>query len=341
MSGLLIERVRDSNMDDNRLRSGQFWQGFILIGGLLGIVAWLLLVAPRSGTIEPNRSGQIASTGVPEGTLTAQVPQAIGSVVYPPPNPVETSIAHATGTAIADLEAIPRATAYAATRTAIARNLLPVKSVDYGSWQYELRQLGGATWINIFYDSSSSVETFQAYVKANKELAEQLAARGDEQEEVTVYFNAISPTQFNSWASTAHVQVKEVRLLTFDTCECSRGSNYNPWFTIYPRAGDPVPLDAEAVAKEVAERQRQYPGVEVDGESLKSTIGLKGVYGAVVVVGRARLSELAADPLPILVEVTPLVVRDELIADGIPGAKYIKVNAPGISYIPLEQLPPE
>ena len=317
-------------MANNRGHRGEFWLGFVLSGALVGIAAFLLFAVPRQGGPGPRPSGQADVTHAPEGGPTAQVPQAVGSVVYPPPNAVETTVAHATHSAIADLEAIARATAYVATTTAIAQQQLPLWTVDYGSWKYELRRFGGVTWVNIYYEYSSSVEKFQAYVQANKELSVQLASGVDSQEEVTVFFNAISPKEFNDWAAASQMQIKEVKLRILDANELSRGSNYNPEFTIYPRPGDSVPLNEAEVAKAVDEKAGHYPGV-----------GLKGVYTAVVVVPRARLSNLAADPLPILVEVTPLVVRDALMADGVPGAKDMRINAPGLSYLNLDQLQPQ
>jgi hypothetical protein len=210
-----------------------------------------------------------------------------------------------------------------------------VREVNYGTWRYEVSVLGGAH-VSIS-DTSwegglNTVDSLKKYIEANKALADKLATGPKQalQERVMVYFDYASPDDVNAWVASAggKWQVTGFELRVYDPTGTVMGfpSTFESTFRMSP-SGGPVALLPERVQEEVQEKQQTAAELQ-----------LEGVYSAEVTVERQRLPELVASSLPLLVEVTPLFVRDDLEAAGL--SEYLKapLYASGLHYESLDVL---
>lgn len=291
-----------------------------------GILFLVLGVISRSGP--SNGTGEEPTTGSTVGVPTMVVPAPVGTVPHTPipPNAVETEAPLAT-------ERAEQAQTSVAQQTADELAHTPVREVNYGTWRYELSVLGGdhVSISDIGWDGGlNTVDSLKKYIEANKSLVGKLATgpKEDQVETVEVYFDYASPEDVNTWVASASGawHVKSFELLVFDpTGKNWFPSHFESTFRVSPSSG-PVALAPESVQEEVQKKQQEVPEVQ-----------LEGVYSAEVSIARRRLPDLVASSLPLLVEVTPLFVRDDLEAAGL-GYSWAPLYAPGLHYVSMEDM---
>ena len=188
---------------------------------------------------------------------------------------------------------------------------------DYGVWSYGYGVIhaNDETAASVYYDTRT-VEAIQAYAAANRALAADLAQTGGGVR-VDVAFRApVAPAQFLDWAR-AHgfyngwfgVRVLDRRArgpvavpLYFrgglpDWLLQGQLQPVSVWSTIYPALPTPV----------------QPPGVE-DSAPLYL---VSGVYYLTGMVDVQQLPGIVTDPLVFLADVTPNVVRRDLLSKGV------------------------
>ncbi len=178
---------------------------------------------------------------------------------------------------------------------------------DFGAWGYTYSY--GRDWGDLFaavYYDDSSVAGLEAYVQANRALADQLAQlRGDESfspsrglARVDLTFRGyVAPEQARAWVQAHTLLVEYAVLRVYDP----QGLRLD--FTVLTGdVNDPIPAW-------YIDRELNPPNVPSCGPF---TMQGGGVFFVTALADPAALPALAADPLVYLADVTPNAVRRDL-----------------------------
>jgi hypothetical protein len=264
--------------------------GFMRLAGLVLFGFLLIVVISRTGTAQPNQN--IATT--PVSTVEATIWLATVT-----PNPQVTSTI---GPGTVTPNPSPQVTGTVISEVVMER--------DYGVWSFRaVSRPGMESWALVEFDYDS-VSSLINYALANQALGTQLAAQGG-QVDVGITFNTfVTPEQFRAWAPTKGLTIKETVLRTVD-------SNGQEGTISVPSA--PAPFnDKGLLPQDDLDEIMHTPGWP--------TITIRGVYWTRATVDATRLPELALDPLVFLADVTPNIVRNELIAAGWTGVEHDNIR---------------
>lgn len=225
------------------------------------------------------------------------------------PQPVETSEALLTQLVVGATVLAETATAHALLPTATMSPPPPtperVSQRTFETWSYRAFSISGRVYADIRYDNDS-VASLKAYAKANRQLADQLAAQGS-QADVYITFNRfVTPEEFRVWAPARGLSIERSDLRTMgpDGREGTLGHRAHPY------------------DKEIQPLDRL-------DEFLEPGWTVRGVYWTVATVDTARLPELASDSLVFLADVTSNVARNDLVAAGWLGAEEASISVNG------------
>jgi hypothetical protein len=191
-------------------------------------------------------------------------------------------------------------------------------SADFGIWNYGYGVIHSEaeTWATVYYDTHS-VQALQAYAAANRTLAGQLAQTpGGVRVDVT-FRDYVAPESFQAW----------LRAHDF----------YNGWYGV--RVVDPqgrradiaVPfqytgglpdwlMQGQVAPVSVWTTYAPPPPTPIGGYDMPDVAPaqtVRGIYYVSGMVDVAQLAGIAADPLVFLADVTPNVVRADLLSKGV------------------------
>jgi hypothetical protein len=167
---------------------------------------------------------------------------------------------------------------------------------DFGVWHYDYSYYPseGETWATVRYDSSS-VDSIQAYATANRALAAEVAQMGGGAR-VDITFRTPMPlSQIHDWALGHGLYSGWLGVRVVDS---TGGRDDYPLMMQYSYAPSLVPPLADPGTDEGSPVQYQVDGV---------------FYISGMVEAR-RVPEFGADPLVFLADVTPNVVRKDLMS---------------------------
>jgi hypothetical protein len=168
-------------------------------------------------------------------------------------------------------------------------------------WGYTARQIASGLSVDLHY-LHGTLRDLNDYAALNKERAGKLAQSGGVVDLLITFRQPLKPTAFRKWvlASSMDATVASVRLQSLTG---ARGT-----LTITRRESDPLPQD------------------DLDKVS-KSLPTVEGVYSVRGKVAAEQLSTIATDPMVFIVDVTPTLVRLDLVDAGVPGASEATINA--------------
>jgi hypothetical protein len=159
--------------------------------------------------------------------------------------------------------------------------------------------------------NADTIDDLFAYAEANRQLASQLAAGGGEVEIYITFRTYVEPEQFRSWARTIGLKAtwSAIRIVT----------DVNAVIGVEGYENDPLP-------QVVYEEQLRPFSEEAQREPQRAIREIKGIYYTFGSVPADKLIQIANDPLVFIADVTPNIVRQELIKAGIPGAEQASVG---------------
>ncbi len=160
---------------------------------------------------------------------------------------------------------------------------------DYGAW-HVTAQRDSRLSASVTFDGSST-GGLQAYAQANRVLANQLAGSNGQVEIAITFRSLLQPEQYRYWVASHGMTVAVTGLRTHITEWNDRGG-----LGVRPRAGEVLP-----------EASLNLPNATV-----------QGVLGANGQVPASELPAIAADPLVFIPDVTTTIVRQDLVAAGLP-----------------------
>jgi hypothetical protein len=156
--------------------------------------------------------------------------------------------------------------------------------------------------VSIDYDAGS-VAALRNFADANRKLADQLSVQGGSADVYITFRDYVPPDRFRDWAKAMGLSVKKSELRIV-------GANGQPAI-IGIQAGratdppnDPLPQ---------TDLDYQISAVRAQNEA---THKFPAVYFTHATVAAQQLPTLAADPLVFLADVTPTIVRNDLLAAG-------------------------
>lgn len=195
------------------------------------------------------------------------------------------------------------------------------KQADYGVWQYKAgKSIDLGAHAVITYDQSS-VEALQGYAAANHTLAKQVAAEGGTVQVHITFRDYMAPDQFRTWVKSKGLTVLQTELRAIDA------KGMPGTLGVYPQGDDPLP---QTYMSQGLEPQKQLAG---DAGTLA------GVFYTYATVDAANLLNISEDPLVFIADVTPNVVRRELITSGWLDVKLENVNVdPPHAFWEMERL---
>ena len=320
-----------------------------LVGAFFVPLFVVLLVACGQNTGQGDSTLPTATSGssARSSPTSMNVPQAVRTDVAPVavPQPEQTASARLTQVvmaATAEVENVTQTVIAFGTIQAYRQRtptLPPPEEVgqgDFGTWSYKAYmryeynsnyKLTGRIYTDISRDTST-VEKLHAYAKANQVLADQLATKGGTARAYITFRTFVEPDQFNSWVKAHGFRVE---IISARRTEVTGGQTIDGTITTTAGPNGENPLDPETV-KRILE-----PGGRIDNNGVLTGVGegetktiVRGVVYTTVIVDAKQLPSLAADPLVFVSDVTSNVVLNELIAAGVPDAKFAETSE-GIS----------
>lgn len=181
---------------------------------------------------------------------------------------------------------------------------------DYGSWSYVAVRLEQGLYAYIRYDDSS-IQALNAYVQTNRELANQLAASTGEMRIDITFRTPVEIDKFRAWATQAGLRDEQSDLRTVDGDGRIGTVSFN-----YPRHLQASPHNEPLPQANLNDWLNAR-------KSNRSDIVLQGVFHARGKVDSNRLPLIALDPLVYLADVTPNIVRRDLVAAGVADAEDV------------------
>lgn len=140
-----------------------------------------------------------------------------------------------------------------------------------------------------------TVDALRAYAAANQEMARQLAAKGEVVDVYIIFRTYVPLEQFRTWANTLGIRITDSRVRYVE-----KSGAYEA-FKISSHEESPLPQE------EIDDRIKSLQG---HGDIEVRTI--RGVYFTHAYVETTQLSQIAADPLVFLTDVTPNVIRNDI-----------------------------
>jgi hypothetical protein len=212
-----------------------------------------------------------------------------------------------------------------------------VHEADFGAWKYSawIGKAGEGGWddvvvapgqiyATVLYSNTSDIAT-KAYIEANRKALPQVAAAGGEDEIYVVFNDYIPVVQFRSWAEAHKLRTGMSWLRAIAEAESPKHyimiqANQHP-------DGKTIISDAD-----VAEHMR------ITLQMNPSAV-LKGVFATHAWVSSDELAKIAADPTVFYVDVTPNLVRHDLVAAHIAsGAQSAVITAAPFIFRVVEKI---
>lgn len=180
---------------------------------------------------------------------------------------------------------------------------------NYGAWSYKAGQGAEGLAANVHYDDSS-VEALKNYAAANRELANQLTAKGGIVQVGITFRNYITPDQFRRWVGQVGLDVQESTLRAID----EGGTRIT--IGIMAQNNDILPQDLI---------DTHLSGKGSPAAARRGSYKLQGVYYTGALVDARQLPQVGADPLVFLADVTPNIVRNVLTTGSMEGASQARI----------------
>lgn len=181
---------------------------------------------------------------------------------------------------------------------------------NYGSWSYRAVRRNGQILAGVRYDNNS-VASLNSYAAANVTLANQLALQSGDVDVYITFRTYVSPAQFRAWATAKGLHVKESYIRVIEESGIDGGLNIAAIET------DPLPQDRIDTILQKVTGVRSVPGV----------------YFTIATISANQLLQISTDPQVFLADVTPNIVRNELLAAHIPGAEQASVGIGGTTEV--------
>lgn len=167
-----------------------------------------------------------------------------------------------------------------------------LRARDMGTWRYVVsrgRDDLGRTYVaaSIHHDTSS-VATLQAFAAVNRVLAAQLATTSGQVEVLVTFRSYVSPEQYRTWVAQRGLAVDTTDLRVLEA------SGRRAGLGVTARPDDVLP-------------ESSLHGSSPDNSTI---VGVNGARGT---IPTNRLLELASDPLVFIPDVTPAIVRQEMV----------------------------